>query len=318
MLEEIRSRYILPKLTDHVRKYIANCRTCVAHKQKRKPKSPPVITGTPYHPWANLQIDLVGPLDKTLNGNVYILTVIDCFTRWMELRPLKDRTAQSVAEQLLSVFYVRGPPLSIQADNAKELQSEFLTNFLTDLGITSNKICPYHPQSNGIVESANKRIKLQLKIFDSQGITWDTDLPAIQLAINLQKLDELQTSPFMMIHGWLLTPSSFVSDNFDEYKVEKELKSKAEWSKTIAVKMARAISDNYERDQFVKMRRYAKFQGDYSPLKIGTRCLRFYKQPPGVCAKLFTHWKGIFIIKKQLDVDTYLVMLEDDGRRKYE
>ena len=252
MVEEIRAKYIIPKLEDQVRNYLSRCETCVAIKPKKKPKKKSVVTGTPFHPWMSLQIDLIGPLDKTLRGNVYILTIIDCFTRWIEIRALPDRCATSVAEKLLDVFFLRGPPLSIQADNAREFQSEFLTDFLRDLGIASNKICPYHPQSNGMVEAANKRIKTQLQIFDSQGITWDNDLPAIQLALNLQKMTELKTSPFGMLHGWLLTPSSFVSDCFDENQVMKKLKSKGEWSKTIAMKMARAISGHYLTDQHIK------------------------------------------------------------------
>jgi len=317
MESEIRERYIFPRLRTKLQSYISSCGMCVSIKQKPKPSSRQVVTGTPYHPWMCLQLDLVGPLDKSLSGNVYILTVVDCFTRWAELRPLKDRTAMSVAEKLLEIMYVRGPPVNIQMDNARELQSELLTDFLQDIGIYSNKICPYHPQSNGLVESLNKRIKQQLLIFKSEGISWDSDLPAIQLALNLQKLDELKTSPFEMLHGWLLCPSSFVSDCYDENEISNELQSKSEWSKIVSIKMARAISDHYITDQLVKTKRTAVKEDQDKSLQIGTRCLRLYKQPPGTCAKLFTPWKGVFKIRKQIDVDTYLIALEDDPRKKF-
>jgi len=317
MESKIRERYIFPRMRTKLQLYISSCGMCVSVKQKPKPRSRQVITGTPYHPWMCLQLDLVGPLDKSLSGNVYILTVVDCFTRWAELRALKDRTAISVAEKLLEIMYVRGPPLNIQMDNARELQSELLTDFLQDLGIYSNKICPYHPQSNGLVESLNKRIKQQLLIFKSEGISWDNDLPAIQLALNLQKLDELKTSPFEMLHGWLLCSSSFVSDCFDKNDITNKLQAKSEWSKIVSIKMARAISDHYVTDQLVKTKRAAVEEDLDKSLQIGTRCLRLYKQPPGACAKLFTPWKGVFKVQKQIDVDTYLIALENDPRKKF-
>ena len=218
----------------------------------------------------------------------------------------------------MEVLYVRGPPLNIQMDNAKELQSNLLSELLFDLGIHSNKICPYHPQSNGMVECLNKRIKQQLQIFKSEGITWDRDIPAIQLALNLQKLDELKTSPFQLLHGWLLCPTSFVSDEYNENDVFRKLKAKSEWSKAISVKMARAICNHYIADQSIKAKRSVKSdEHESKPLKISTCVLRLYKQPLGACAKLFVNWKGIFIIRKQIDVDTYLISLENDGRKKF-
>ena len=316
--EEIRKKYIFPKLRDTIKRYIASCQTCVSVKQKRNVKTGSIVTSTPYHPWICWQLDLIGPLDMTLNGNVYILTVVDCFSRYCELRPLKDRNAITVAEALLEIMYIRGPPLNIQMDGARELQSELISDFLNDLGIYSNPICPYHPESNGIVESLNKRIKQHLRIFKSEGITWDNDLPAISLALNLQRLDELKTSPFQLLHGWLLSPSSFVSDCFDEDTVFQGLKSKSEWSRTVAVQMARAISDHHNTDQLVKVKRSTVTDNSTNEkIQIGTRCLRLFKQPPGTCAKLYTNWKGVFVVRKAIDVNTYVISLEDDPRKKY-
>ena len=81
--------------------------------------------------------------------------------------------------------------------------------------------------------------------------------------------------------------------------------------------MARAISDHYITDQSIKAKRSAKLDEPQPPLAIGTRVLRLYKQPPGACAKLYVNWKGVFVVKKQVDVDTYLISLENDGRKKF-
>jgi len=42
-------------------------------------------------------IDLIGPLPKTDNGNCYIVTLVDFFSKWPEAEPLRDKSAKSVS-----------------------------------------------------------------------------------------------------------------------------------------------------------------------------------------------------------------------------
>ena len=80
--------------------------------------------------------------------------------------------------------------------------------------------------------------------------------------------------------------------------------------------MAHALSDHFVNDSLVKAKRLGN-QKDPKPLPLGTKCLRYFVQPPSECAKLFRNWKGIFIVKEQLDENTYVVCREDDPRKKY-
>ena len=45
--------------------------------------------------------DLVGPLPETKTGNQYILVVANCFTRWVEVFPLPNQEASTVAVKLV-------------------------------------------------------------------------------------------------------------------------------------------------------------------------------------------------------------------------
>lgn len=49
-----------------------------------------------------LNVDTMGPFEADDNGNTYIIVIIDCFTRWVELGPSKDVTAESAAQAILS------------------------------------------------------------------------------------------------------------------------------------------------------------------------------------------------------------------------
>ena len=49
-------------------------------------------------------IDLVGPLPMTKNGNRYIITLVDYFSKWAEAEALPDKTAESVSSFLYKMI----------------------------------------------------------------------------------------------------------------------------------------------------------------------------------------------------------------------
>ena len=51
-------------------------------------------------PWDILSIDAMGPFMSSKRGERYILSIIDCFTKYLILVPLKDHTASTVSKAL--------------------------------------------------------------------------------------------------------------------------------------------------------------------------------------------------------------------------
>lgn len=47
-------------------------------------------------------IDVLGPLPRTPRGNKYILVVMDYFSKWVEILPVPDQTAESCADKILN------------------------------------------------------------------------------------------------------------------------------------------------------------------------------------------------------------------------
>ena len=46
----------------------------------------------------------MGPLPTTVNGNKYVVTLVDYFSKWPEAGPLKDKSAHGVALFLYECF----------------------------------------------------------------------------------------------------------------------------------------------------------------------------------------------------------------------
>jgi len=64
-------------------------------------------------------MDLIGPLPKSKHGHVYALVMQDYFTKWPEAIPLKDAATKSVADVLLSVISMWGPPAELLSDQGQ-------------------------------------------------------------------------------------------------------------------------------------------------------------------------------------------------------
>ena len=78
-----------------VQNVIAGCGLCkqATMKQDQYPKLP---TGVPQKSFDKIAIDLVGPLMKSYMGNVYILTMIDLFSRWPEAVGISNKKVEAV------------------------------------------------------------------------------------------------------------------------------------------------------------------------------------------------------------------------------
>lgn len=54
-------------------------------------------------PWYHIGIDFVGPVTTSHNGNRYILTISDYFTKWVEAVALPSKHASGIATVLFKV-----------------------------------------------------------------------------------------------------------------------------------------------------------------------------------------------------------------------
>ena len=66
----------------------------------------------------------MGPLTETPNGNKYIFTATDYFTKWVEAFPIKSKKASEVAKCFEKVFARHGAVNAILTDQGREFLNE--------------------------------------------------------------------------------------------------------------------------------------------------------------------------------------------------
>ena len=138
----IRQKFFIHNLMNKIKRYIEACHTCLKTKPKHM-KNRPLYSRIPvdYAPMQDLSIDI-----KTMPqvfGGYHLLLVITCDqTNFTTTVPLRDRTAQMVAEALIyRVIYLFGPPRQIISDEAMEFSSAIIQAILCMLKLQtqSNK-----------------------------------------------------------------------------------------------------------------------------------------------------------------------------------
>ena len=216
-----------------------------------------------------------------------------------------------------------GPCTSLLADNGKEFANQDLRESLRLQGVHLQHSTPYRPQSNGIVERLNQKIKSLLKLHEATDVTWEDELDGIQLAINLEYNRSLGTSPYHAIFGWKLANLSFVKPDEQKREIGTNEDSKA-WVKAHGLRMARALADTVERDYNRKKSQFHKacedYQGDGyrgSPeIGVGSRVLVHCPQPVGECAKLYSSWRGYYTVLKVFTDNPNVCLLTHESGKK--
>ena len=322
MTRAISSKFFIPNMTKNIREFTKRCESCIKAKvQKRRPEEP-VLQTSSKHPWAMVNADLIGPFPISYNQNQYCLVVVDNLTRWTEIRPIKSKHAKEVADAFMNIFYIRGMPLSILADNGKEFYNFGLQKMFQKLGTNLQFTTPYRPQSNGLVERCNQKIKQLLKLWNVNDATWDVHIGPIQFLINNEYNRMLNMSAFQAIHGWTLSRMDFMKPEEVKDMAVTDFDSK-QWAKQHSIRMAKSLGELFVNDVKNKRLRYEKSRKSYlsstpdtvNELPVGAHVLVQFPQAPGT-SKLMSSWRGKFIVNSKVDKNVYLVSHVEGHRRK--
>ncbi|GFX70725.1 retrovirus-related Pol polyprotein from transposon opus [Trichonephila clavipes] len=136
---------------------------CKRSKIHRHTKAPISTFALPEARFSQIHADFIC-LFSPSNGQSYCLTVVDRFTRWMEVIPTADMTAETVCRALLSVWIPRfGCPAIITTDQGTNFESSLFRELSNLLGTNRIRCCTYHPKSNSLVERLHRHLKSAIK-----------------------------------------------------------------------------------------------------------------------------------------------------------
>ncbi len=130
----VTARYVWPRINADIRQWTRNCLRCQRAKVQRHTVTPLVAFPNAAARFDKIHVDIVGPLPPS-RGYTYLLTCIDRFTRWLEVIPIADITADTVARVFVHGWISRfGTPSTITTDRGCQFELTLWTNLMQLLG----------------------------------------------------------------------------------------------------------------------------------------------------------------------------------------
>ena len=199
----LQQRYYWPGWSSAVRLAKRRCGQCSRHQRPRPHHQGPLQPFLTGEPWERLGIDVTGPHPTSAKGNVYVLTVIDHFTKWVEMFPMKNQEAATVAKILVDrVFCVHGCPLQILTDRGPNFESSLFRELCSRLAIDKVRTTAYQPSTNGGIERFHGTMHAMLaKWIQTNQRDWDEKLPAVAFAYRTSEHESTGFSPYFLMHG---------------------------------------------------------------------------------------------------------------------
>lgn len=204
-LRRIQNVYYWPKMIHEITDYVNKCEIC------RTTKSTNVNVHTKMgnrretdFPFRTLSTDFIGPVTMSKRQNQYIFVVIDNFSKYVCLKPMRAAKAEHVVKFLEDeVFLKYGVCETLICDNGVQFASKELANLMRKYSAQLKFTPFYYPQANPC-EIANKSIVNAIRAYvveqESQRV-WDAEISAITCALNCHIHTSTNMAPYFSLHG---------------------------------------------------------------------------------------------------------------------
>ena len=151
-----------------VEQFCRRCTVCRSVQHGAAPKHGKMQLYEPNGAGDCIHVDLTGPHPASRQGSIYILTIIDAFTRYLTAVPLRNKSALTVADALVErVFLPFGCCRSLVSDQGTEFCNDVLIETTKLLGIRKLRTTAYRASANGRVERVHRTLnELMSKVMD--------------------------------------------------------------------------------------------------------------------------------------------------------
>jgi hypothetical protein len=267
-LNRIAKLFYWPDMRREVCAFVRKCLDC----QRAKPAldsqvglhSSEVVT----RPMERVFIDFVGPIVRSRKGNIAVLVVLDGFSKFVSIYPVRRISSEVVKICLVeSYFPSYGVPQSIVTDNAAVFKSRVFYDLCFSWGIRHITTSPYYPQASQ-VERFNRNLKVALTIYHHRQHThWDEYLSSLTLAFNSAWHESTAATPASLFLGRDLNHPLTMKWRLFELDLDKDSKNMEEFWDTALTNLRKARDKVASR--YNAKRRQADFRvGDLVLLRL--------------------------------------------------
>ena len=299
-LGRLQTQFYWQGMANDVATYVKKCRSCQERKSPMNKKVAPLRPNNwAQRPFEMVSMDILGPLPTTIMGNRYLLVFTDYFTRWVEVIPLPDQKAETIAREFVTQILLRhGVPTKLLTDCGSNFLSKLMGSVYSYFGIRKLATTPYHPEGNGLVERFNRTLADMMSHYTEDQRDWDEFVPFVIFAYRSAPHESTGESPFYLMYGRdanlpfddILKPMQVNYALGENYKEEMAARLHKAFAKARQNLMKAAEKRKYYYDQ----------KAASTDIGVGDLVLiHFPKVKPGRVAKLARKWIGPYRVLNQ-------------------
>ncbi|GKD49315.1 reverse transcriptase domain-containing protein, partial [Tanacetum coccineum] len=154
----------------------------------------------PFYKWG---IDIAGPFPEGPSKVKFLIVAIDYFTKWIEAKPVATITGNQVKKFVWDNIVCRfGLPGEIISDNGKQFRDNPFKDWCEKLCIRQCFASVKHPQTNGLVERANRSLGEGIKArLDERSKDWIGELSHVLWSHRTMIKSSNGETPFSLTYG---------------------------------------------------------------------------------------------------------------------
>ncbi|KAG7297976.1 hypothetical protein JYU34_018736 [Plutella xylostella] len=300
-LNKISKDFWFPKMRKFIKKYVRSCIECAYGKEPSGP-----IEGLlhPIHkvnkPFDTVHVDHLGPFVKSSKGNSYLIVLVDGFTKFCLLKPLRNLKSGPTIKALDDIFTTFGYPQRLISDQGTTFTCNEFKKYCMETHIKHILNAVASPRANGQVERYNRTVLDTLTAYtDKIGEkNWDTVLGKLQWGMNNTLNKGINKSPSEALFG-----VGFASRNDNIFS---EILNETRQLENID-DIRERISTHIEKDQTLQKQNFDKHRKRARIYKEGD-LVKILKPTPsndGKSKKLMPKYSGPFRVTKVLENDRY-------------
>ncbi|GFS74398.1 hypothetical protein TNCV_970021 [Trichonephila clavipes] len=153
-------------------------------------------------PLSTYHVDFIGPLPSTNKSYQHIFTVVDAFTKFTWLYPVKTVSAESALEKLKQQQKTFGNPIRIISDRGSAFTSKLLNDYCDEENMQHLQIATGVPRGNGQVERIHRTlIPVLTKLSLDDSTKWYKYVDRLQRILNSTISRSAKGTPFELLVG---------------------------------------------------------------------------------------------------------------------
>ncbi|GFW43846.1 hypothetical protein TNCV_2854791 [Trichonephila clavipes] len=198
-VKQIASKFIWLNIRKGVNQWAKSCIQCQKNKINRHTHSQIGTFQEVDDRFSVINVDIIGPFPVS-EGKINCLTCIDRFTCWIEIIPLSNITAETVAREFYNHWISRfGMPYRVITDQGTQFRSELFRNIGVICGFKVCTTTSYHPQCNGKIERIHRTLKVAIGVHNS--VKWTQTLPTVLLGLRSALRSDTNYTIAQIVYG---------------------------------------------------------------------------------------------------------------------